>query len=592
VKQLMTGNEAVARGAWEAGVRVVSAYPGTPSTEITENAARYAEIYAEWSPNEKVALEVGIGASVAGGRALTAMKHVGVNVAADPLFTVAYTGVTGGLVLVSADDPGMHSSQNEQDNRHFGRAAKIPVLEPSDSQEAKDFTIAAFALSEEYDTPVMLRITTRVAHSRSLVELGARSERPLPPYVKDARKYVMIPAYARPRHAAVEARLTALGELAETTPLNRVERGEDKSVGIVTGGIAYQYVKETQPGASVLKLGLAFPLPRRKITEFARSVKRLYVVEELEDFWEGYLRAWGLPVRGKEIFPWTGELQPEVLTAALAAETETEAGSRPSSPPVTVAAAEPPARPPVLCPGCPHRGLFYVLSKMRLTVAGDIGCYTLGCLEPLNALDTTICMGASIGAAIGMEKTRGPEFAQKLVAVIGDSTFIHSGITGLIDAVYNKTRTTLLILDNRTTGMTGHQDNPVTGRTLQGEKYREIDLTQLCRAVGVDRVTTVDPFDLKLMEQTLRAELAAAEPSVVIARRKCALIDREAARPPLVVDQTKCNGCFRCMRLGCPCLSRQEKKAVIAGQCIGCGLCSQVCAPGAIGSAGEAGETL
>jgi indolepyruvate ferredoxin oxidoreductase alpha subunit len=580
MKRLMTGNEAIARGAWEAGVRVCSAYPGTPSTEITENAAHYAEIYAEWSPNEKVALEVGVGASIAGGRALVAMKHVGVNVAADPLFTVAYTGVTGGLVLVSADDPGMHSSQNEQDNRHLGRAAKIPVLEPADSQEAKDFTKFAFSLSEEYDTPVMLRITTRVAHSQSLVELGEREERNLAPYVKNARKYVMIPAYARSRHTAVEARMAALRALAETTPLNRVEWG-DKSVGVVTGGIAYQYVKETLPGVSVLKLGLSFPLPRRKVTEFARSVTRLYVVEELEDFWEGQLRAWGLELSGKEIFPRTGELQPEIVAAALSEPT----GQSPRLP----APPEPdvPARPPVLCPGCPHRGLFYVLRKMRLTVAGDIGCYTLGCLAPLDAIDTTICMGASIGAAIGMEKTRGAEFARHLVAIIGDSTFIHSGITGLIDAAYNNAKMTLIILDNRTTGMTGHQDNPVTGRTLQGDIYREINLTQLCRAVGVNRVTTVDPFDLALLEQTIRLELAAAETSVIIARRKCALIDRETDRTPFQVMRSKCTFCLRCMHLGCPSLARRDKSAAIDAQCAGCGLCAQICAAGAIGRAGE-----
>ncbi|MDR1605433.1 MAG: indolepyruvate ferredoxin oxidoreductase subunit alpha [Gracilibacteraceae bacterium] len=589
MKQLMTGNEAIARGAWEAGVLVCTAYPGTPSTEITENAARYEQIYAEWSPNEKVALEVGLGASIAGGRALVAMKHVGVNVAADPLFTAAYTGVTGGLVLVSADDPGMHSSQNEQDNRHLARAAKIPVLEPADSQEAKDFTKYAFALSEEYDTPVMLRITTRVAHSQSLVELGEREERTLAPYVKNSHKYVMIPAYARPRHTAVEARLTALGHLAETTPLNRVEWG-DRSIGVVTGGIAYQYLKEVRPEVSVLKLGLSYPLPRQKITEFARSVTRLYVAEELEDFWESQLRAWGLDVCGKEIFPRTGELQPEIVAAALAAPLGHSPASlehSPTPPTPPAAALEAPARPPVLCPGCPHRALFYVLRKMRLVVAGDIGCYTLGCLEPLDSVDTTICMGASIGTAIGMEKTRGREFGRRLVAVIGDSTFIHSGVTGLIDAVYNNAPITLLILDNRTTGMTGHQDNPVTGRTLQGEAYREIDLTRLCRAVGVDRVTTVDPFDLKLLEQTIRAELAAEEPSVIITRRKCALIDREAVRPPLRVERDKCTQCLRCMRLGCPCLALREGETVIDAQCTGCGLCARVCAAGAIGEAGE-----
>lgn len=583
VKKLFTGNEAIARGAWEAGVVVCSAYPGTPSTQITEHAAEYDEMYAEWSPNEKVALEVGIGASIAGGRAMVAMKHVGVNVAADPLFTFAYTGVNGGLVLVAADDPGMHSSQNEQDSRHFGRAAKVPVLEPSDSQEAKDFTKLAFDISENFDTPVLLRITTRVAHSQSLVELGERNGDVLKPYVKNAQKYVMIPAYARQRHVVVEDRLAQLQEYTETTPVNRIEWNDTK-IGVITSGVQYQYVKEVLKDASILKLGMTFPLPRKLITEFAKKVDTLYVIEELEPFIEDHLKAWGIDVHGKDTFSVIGEILPETIIDQMGLTAEYTNTQRPA------ASSNIPARPPVLCAGCPHRGLFYILSKLKVTVAGDIGCYTLGSLAPLNAMDTTICMGASIGTAIGMEKARGKDFARKLVAVIGDSTFVHSGITGLIDAVYNKATTTTIILDNRTTGMTGHQQNPTTGFTLKGEPIKELDLVQLCKAIGVERVVVVDPFALEELEAVIKRELAAEEPSVIITQRVCALIDKNKdSMTPYTVDQEACIGCMRCMRLACPCIIKEGKKVRInTTQCNGCGLCVNVCDSGAIMKVGVA----
>lgn len=583
MKKLLTGNEAIARGAWEAGVVVCTAYPGTPSTEITENAAKYEEMYAEWSPNEKVALEVGLGASIAGGRALVSMKHVGVNVAADPLFTLAYTGVNGGLVLVSADDPGMHSSQNEQDNRHFGRAAKIPVLEPSDSQEAKDFTKLAFNLSENFDTPVMLRITTRVAHSQSLVELEERQEVGLKKYEKNPLKYVMIPAYARRRHVAVEARLNELKEYSETTPINRIEWNSTK-IGVITSGITYQYVKEVLKDASILKLGMTFPLPRNLITQFAKKVDKLYVIEELEPFIEDQVKSWGIKVHGKDIFSNIGELLPETIAEKMPGQKRSynnqAAGNTETN--------DIPVRPPVMCPGCPHRGLFYVLNKLRVTVAGDIGCYTLGSLPPLNAMDTTICMGASIGAAMGMEKARGKDFARNLVAVIGDSTFIHSGITGLIDVVYNKASTTTIILDNRITGMTGHQHNPATGYTVKGEPNKEVDLVLLAKAIGVERVTVVDPFDVDRLEQVIKEELASEEPSVIITKRNCALIEKNRDTRPCIVSRETCIGCLRCLKLGCPCIIKEGKKVRInAAQCVGCKLCSAVCPQGAIKKEGE-----
>ncbi|NLI93892.1 MAG: indolepyruvate ferredoxin oxidoreductase subunit alpha [Peptococcaceae bacterium] len=583
MKKLLTGNEAIARGAWEAGAVVCSAYPGTPSTEIIENAAKYTEMYAEWSPNEKVALEVGAGSSIAGGRSLVAMKHVGVNVAADPLFTLSYTGVNGGLVLISADDPGMHSSQNEQDNRHFGRAAKIPVLEPSDSQEAKDFTKIAFDLSENFDTPVMQRITTRVAHSQSLVELSDRQEPVLKEYQKNALKYVMIPAYARRRHIDVESRLEKLQEYAETTPLNRIEWNQTK-IGVITNGITYQYVKEVLKDASILKLGMTFPLPRKLITEFSKKVDKLYVIEELEPFIEDYIKSWKIEVYGKNIFPMIGEILPETILEKMGEQSK----NKNSLPVQAEPALNTPVRPPVLCPGCPHRGLFYVLNKLKVTVAGDIGCYTLGSLAPLNAIDTTICMGASIGAAMGMEKARGKDFARNLVAVIGDSTFIHSGITGLINTVYNQATTTTIILDNRTTGMTGHQDNPATGMTVKGDPIKEVDLVLLAKAVGVNRVVVVDPFDLEKLESVIKEELRAEEPSVIITKRKCALIEKNKDTTPCVVLNESCTGCMRCMRLGCPCIVKEGKKVRInSTQCVGCELCIHVCNSGAIGKEGQ-----
>lgn len=567
MRELLLGNEAIARGAYEAGVTVATAYPGTPSTEIVEQITRYPEIYAEWAPNEKVALEVGIGASIGGARTLVAMKHVGVNVAADPLMTFAYTGVNGGLVLISADDPGMHSSQNEQDNRLYARFAKIPLLEPADSQEAKDFVKLAYIISEQFDTPVMVRVTTRLAHSQSLVELGEREEIKLKPYTKDAAKYVMLPGYARTRHVKVEERLLALAAYAEQTPLNRIEWG-DRSVGIITSGVVYQYAREVMPTASFLKLGMTNPLPKKLITEFVQGVDRVYVVEELEPYLEEQIRSWGLKVTGKQVLPVVGEFNPELIAEKLLGQ-----------PPVEVYQVEEnvPARPPVMCPGCPHRGVFYVLNKLKLRVTGDIGCYTLGALPPLNAIDTCICMGASIGTALGMEKARGREFAQGVVAVIGDSTFVHSGITPLIDVVYNRGTTTVIILDNGTTAMTGHQDHPGTGVTVDRQPTHQLDLVKLVEAIGVQRITVVDPFDLTRMESVVKEELAAAEPSVIIARRRCALLDKPADLK-LRIDPEKCTGCRLCLRLGCPGLELRDKKVRINETiCVGCQLCTQIC---------------
>ncbi len=569
-KALLTGNEAIARGAYEYGVSVASAYPGTPSTEILENIANYREIRAQWSPNEKVALEVAIGASIAGARALCAMKHVGVNVAADPLFTYTYTGVNGGLVLVSADDPGMHSSQNEQDNRNYARFAKIGLLEPSDSQEAKDMVAHALAISERFDTPVMLRTTTRISHSKSLVELKDPQERTLREYKKDARKYVAVPANAKARTGIKQQLLQEMMEFSEETELNRVE-WDDKKIGIVTSGIAYQYVKEALPNASILKLGFTNPLPLKKIAAFAEQVEQLWVVEELEPFMEEQIRAAGIEVHGgKAQLTRVGEYSPSLIRhAILGMETKTKAP------------AAAPIRPPVLCPGCPHRGVFYALRNNRKLVTGDIGCYTLGAMPPLESLDTTICMGASIPAALGMEKAR-PEQAQNIVAVIGDSTFLHSGITGLIDMVYNKGTGTVMILDNRITAMTGHQHHAGTGQTLQGEAASEVDFVALCHAVGVKRVRVVDPGDLAALDKAIKEETAVREPSVIIARRPCALIVKQS-EPRLRVDHDKCTGCRMCMRLGCPAISFADRKSSIdPALCVGCGLCQQVCKFGAI----------
>ncbi len=580
-KQLMTGNEAIACGFWEAGGRVVAAYPGTPSTEITENAAKYSEIHAEWAPNEKVALEVGIGAAIAGARSLVAMKHVGLNVAADPLFTAAYTGVNGGLVIVSADDPGMHSSQNEQDNRYYGRAAKVPVLEPSDSAEAKEFTKMALAVSEEFDTPVILRLTTRIAHSQSLVELDERQNLELKDYVKDEIKYVMVPAHARKRRVVVEQRLEALAVFSDNSPLNRIELSCDTSCGIIASGAIYQYVKEVLPEASVLKIGMSYPLPKKLIQEFASKVDKLYVIEELEPFMEDAIKSWGIPVEGRSVFSALGEI--------FAEDIQNKLGDGLPVPPAETSGI--PVRPPVLCPGCPHRGVFHVLHQMKLTVSGDIGCYTLGCLPPLSAIDTTVCMGYSVSGAHGMEMARGKDFAKHTVAVIGESTFIHSGITGLINSVYNGGTTTTLILDNSITAMTGHQENPATGRNAKGEPAPQLDLVKLVKACGVKRVREVDPFDIKSLRQMLKEELAAEEVSVIITRRPCILINRQAIAPALIVDPEKCTNCGNCMKIGCPCIGKAENHVVInASQCVGCGLCEKLCGFGAIGRDGGKNE--
>lgn len=572
MKRLMLGNEAVARGAYEAGVRVVSSYPGTPSTEITESAAAYPEVDVEWAPNEKVAAEVAVGASIAGARAMSCMKHVGLNVMADPVFTASYIGAYGGLVLCVADDPGMHSSQNEQDSRHYAKAAKILMLEPSDSAECREFTRRAFALSEEYDTPVFIRLSTRVSHSQSLVETGEREDVPVKPYVKDMGR-VMMPAQARVKHARVEKRIAALTEYAESCEFNTVEDNGAK-IGVITSGISYMYAKEALGGrANYLKLGMVYPLPAEKIRRFAEGLDEVYIIEELDPFIEEHCRTLGLKVKGKEVFTLLGEYSAALIAEKVLGEEKKEALTPGESVPV---------RPPVMCAGCPHRGVFYVLSKLGLTVAGDIGCYTLGAVQPLNAMDFNICMGASVGAAFGMTKVRGREFGKKLVSVIGDSTFIHSGITGLIDIVYNLGSNTVIILDNSTTGMTGHQDNPTTGRTIRGLPTKQVDLELLCRAVGVDSVSIVDPFDLKTFEAVLKRELDKDEPSVIISQRPCALLKTVKYSGKCVIKDA-CRSCRVCMRLGCPAISlRDGRVAIDPDQCNGCGLCVGVCSFGAI----------
>jgi len=564
MKALFTGNEAIARGAYEYGVAVATAYPGTPSTEILENISKYKEIKAQWSPNEKVAMEVGAGASIAGARTLVAMKHVGVNVAADPLFTMSYAGVQGGLVLVTADDPGMHSSQNEQDNRYYAMFSKIPMLEPSDSQEAKDFVGHSLLLSEEFDVPVLLRITTRIAHSKTIVYLNEPMERLVKPYTKDIQKNVMIPAHARQKRLLLEDRYRRLQEYSEKTPLNRIE-WQDKKVGVITSGISYQYVKEALPMASVLKLGFTWPLPENLIRSLAQEVETLYVIEENEPYLEEQIRALGLQVMGKALFPITGELSAAVIRRALG----TNAAA------TTRSAFQVPNRPPVLCPGCPHRAVFYVLKQLRLVVTGDIGCYTLGALSPLDSMDTCICMGASIPMALGFEKAH-PELAEKTVAVIGDSTFMHSGLTGLMDIVYNRGTSTVIILDNSTTAMTGHQEHPGTGKTLNGEFAAQVDIAALCRAIGVNRTYVIDPFDMDGLKELILREVATREPSVIVAKRPCALIVR--AGESFTVDASKCVGCKMCTRIGCPAISFIAKKSQInSSLCIGCGLCLGLC---------------
>lgn len=568
MRKLMLGNEAVARGAYEAGVRVVSAYPGTPSTEVSECIAGYDEVYAEWAPNEKVALEVAVGASIAGARSMACMKHVGVNVAADPMFTAAYTGVNGGLVILAADDPGMHSSQNEQDTRFYARSAHLPLLEPADSQEAKDFTKMAFELSEKYDTPVIVRTTTRLAHSQSFVETADREDVPLRDYVKDVTKYTMMPSSAIGRHIVVEAREKRLAADVDGFDIVREEMRDD-SLGVVCSGVVYQYVREALPEASVLKLGIVYPVALGKVREFAGKVKRLVVVEELEPFIEDTLKAAGIACEGKNIFSLQGELSTAIIKEKLlGVKVETEKKDLP-------------VRPPVMCAGCPHRGVFYILNKLKLTVSADIGCYTLGAQPPLAAVDTVVCMGASVGIAHGFEKARGREQSQKTVAVIGDSTFIHSGITGLINAVYNKSNITLIILDNSTTGMTGHQQHPATGLTLKQEPAKILDIVALCKTVGCDSVRVTDSYDLADLEKIIREETARDGVSVIVAKRPCALLDRNYPPACTVED---CRRCGMCFRLGCPAIEKQADGSakINPALCVGCGLCAKVCRFGAI----------
>ena len=574
MKKMMLGNEALARGLYEAGCKVVSSYPGTPSTEITEYAAKYDELYCEWAPNEKVGLEVAFGASMAGKRAASCMKHVGLNVAADPLFTMSYTGVGAGLVICVADDPGMHSSQNEQDSRHYADAAKLPMLEPADSREAKDFAKIAFELSEKYDTPVLMRMCTRIAHSQCSVELEAPVDVPTKPYEKNPQKYIMAPANAIRRHPVVEARQAAIAEYAEDCPLNVVEYAEDKSLGIITSGTSYQYVKEVfGDSVSVLKLGLVNPLPKKLITDFAAKVERLVVIEELDPFIEKHCNSLGIFPEGKSLFPIIGEFSQGMIAKALG---KAEADFTPAEPV--------PVRPPVMCAGCPHRGLFYVLSKKKLTVLGDIGCYTLGSAAPLSAIDSVVCMGASVSGVHGFNKALGSESENKTVAVIGDSTFMHSGMTGLANIAYNGTNSTVIIVDNSITGMTGHQQNPTTGYNIKGDPAGKIDLEALCHALGIKRVRVVDPYDLKATEAVVTEEVAANEPSVIISRRPCALLKSVKPKPALVVDNEKCRSCKMCMKIGCPAISMKDGKAKIdATLCVGCEVCKQMCAFDAIG---------
>ena len=575
MKTLMLGNEAVARGLYEAGCSFVSSYPGTPSTEITECVAKYEEVYAEWAPNEKVALEAAFGASLRGVRSFCAMKHVGLNVAADPLFTISYTGVNAGLVIGVADDAGMHSSQNEQDSRHYARAAKIPMLEPSDSAEALAFAKTAYELSEQFDTAVLMKMCTRVSHSQSVVETGERVVPEQKKYEKDPAKYIMMPAYAKKKHPMVEERTKALTAWAETAKINRIEDGNDKSVGIITSSTCYQYVKEAYGNTyPVLKLGMIWPMPEQKIRDFAKTVAKLVVVEELDGFIEAHCRSLGLAVSGKELFTEIGELSQNVVREKLGQPVQ--AGK--------VLSEEIPARPPVMCAGCPHRSLFYVLKKLNLTVLGDIGCYTLGAVAPLNAIDTTVCMGASVSGLHGFVKAGDEESAGKTVAVIGDSTFIHSGVTGLINIAYNESDSTVIILDNSITGMTGHQQNPTTGYNLKGDPCTKIDLESLCHAVGIKRVKVVDPYDMETCQTVIKEELAAKEPSVIISRRPCALLKYVKHPGPICSDPEKCKGCKACMNIGCPAISMVDGKAVIDETlCVGCGVCEQLCKFGALG---------
>jgi len=566
-KEIMLGNEAFARGAYEAGCKVSAAYPGTPSTEISENIVKYNEIYSEWSPNEKVAMEVAIGASIIGVRALASMKHVGLNVATDPLFTVSYSGVNGGLVIIVADDPGLYSSQNEQDTRAVARAGKIPVLEPSDSSEAKEFVKFAFELSEKYDTPVIVRSTTRLSHSQGMVELNERIEVEDKPYVRNVAKNVMMPANAKGRHLVVESRELALIKDGSQFPINLVEYN-DKKIGIITSGIAYQYVKEALPRASILKLGIVNPLPRQLIEDFASNVETIYVVEELDPIIEEQVKSWGIQAIGKEILTVQGEYSANLLRKAIGGETLSIA-----------ATAQIPNRPPILCPGCPHRSVYSVLNKLKIHGAGDIGCYTLGAVAPLSVIDTTICMGASISSLHGMEKAKGKDYIKNWVAVIGDSTFMHTGINSLINMVYNKGTGTVMILDNSTTGMTGHQDNAATGKTLSGEATYAVDIAVLCKAVGVNHVYAVNAFDTAKLEQVIKEATAMDEIAVIIAQAPCVLLKKTPVTKQYRVDSDACKKCGMCMKPGCPAITKAEDQSIVIDDtmCNGCGLCETLC---------------
>lgn len=574
MKQLMLGNEAVARGLYESGCAFVSSYPGTPSTEITECAAKYPEIYAEWAPNEKVAVEAAFGASLAGKRSFCGMKHVGLNVAADPLFTIAYTGVNAGMIIGVADDAGMHSSQNEQDSRNYAKAAKVPMLEPSDSAEGLAFAKLAYEISEKFDTPVLLKMCTRVAHSQSIVEPSDRIEAAQKTYEKNPPKYIMMPGFAKKRHPIVEGRLKALSEYAETAECNRWEKGTDRKLGIITSSTSYQYVREVcGEDVSVLKLGMIWPLPDRKLKEFAASVDRVVVVEELDGFIENYCKTLDLKVEGKNLFSNIDELSQNLVAVGLGME-----GAKGSALNENI-----PARPPVMCAGCPHRGLYYTLKKLKLNVIGDIGCYTLGAVAPLNAIDSVICMGASISGIHGFNKANEGATDKNTVAVIGDSTFMHSGMTGLVNIAYNDSHSTVIILDNSITGMTGHQQNPTTGFNLKGDPAAKVDLEALCHALGINRVRVVDPYDLSQCEEALKEELAAEEASVIISRRPCALLKYVKHNPPFKVETEKCKSCKMCMKIGCPAISFADGKAKIDNTlCTGCGVCKQLCKFGAL----------
>lgn len=576
MKQLMLGNAAVARGLYEEGCSIVSSYPGTPSTEITEETAKFKEIYCEWAPNEKVALESAFGASLAGKRAFCGMKHVGLNVAADPLFTIAYTGVNAGLIIGVADDPGMHSSQNEQDSRHHAIASKIPMVEPSDSQEAKDFVKIAYELSEKFDTPVLYKMCTRVAHSQSVVETKDRVELPTKTYEKNIAKYVMAPANAIRRHPVVEQRLADIETWSETSGINRIEMGGTE-IGIITSSTCYQYAKEVfGEEASILKLGMVNPLPSKMIKDFASKVKKLVVIEELDPIIENHCKSLGLDVHGKDMFPICGEFSQNLIAKAFGKEV----------PSCTKLEENIPVRPPIMCAGCPHRGMFYALSKLKVTVLGDIGCYTLGSVAPLSAMDMTLCMGASISGLHGFNKALGKDAEAKTVAIIGDSTFMHSGMTGLATVAYNQSNSTIIIVDNSITGMTGHQQNPTTGKNLYGEPAGKVDLEALVKALGINSVKVVDPYNIAECEQVLKEELAKDEPSVIISRRPCALLKEVKHEKPLIVSQDKCKSCKMCMKIGCPAISMKGGKAKIDETlCVGCGVCTQMCKFDAINKA-------